>query len=73
MVLMDKEGLKILQKMILVNSCFNYVHSLICVYLTVLVKATREASTPLCQLLVTASLIILHFRGPLHNFRNKCV
>ena len=44
MVFMDKEGLKILKKMILVNSFFKYVHSLICVYLTVVVKATREVS-----------------------------
>ena len=71
MVLKDKEGLRILKKMISVNCFRNYVHSLTYVCLTVLVKSTREVSTPLCQLLVTVSLIILHFRGPLHTFRNN--
>ena len=70
-VLKDKEGLRILKKMTLVNCFWNYVHSLTYVCLTVPVKATREVSTPLCQLLVTASLIILHFRGPLQTFRKK--
>ena len=70
-MLKDKQGLRILKKMILVNCFWNYIHNLTYVCLTVLVKATREVSTPLCQLLVTASLIILHFRGPLHTFRKK--
>ena len=73
MVLKDKEGLRILKKMTLVNCFWNYVHSLTYICLTVLVKATREVSTPLCQLLVTTSLIIFHFRGPLHTFRTKCI
>ena len=66
-----QRSLRILQKMILVNCFWKYVHSLTYVCLTVLVKATREVSTPLCQLLVTVSLIILHFCGPLHTFRKK--
>ena len=55
----------------LVNCFWSYIHNLTYVCLTVLVKATREVSIPLCQLLVTASLIILHFRGPLHTFLKK--
>ena len=74
MVLKDKEGFRILKKMISVNCFWNNVHSLTYACLTLLVEATREVSTPLCQLLVTASLIILHFRGPLHTFsKKKCI
>ena len=36
-------------------------------------EGDERVSTPLCQLLVTASLIILHFRGPLYTFRKKNV
>ena len=32
-----------------------------------------ERGLTFVQLLVTASLIILYFRGPLHTFRKKCV
>ena len=64
MVIKDKEGLRILKKMILIYCFWNYVHSLTYAYLIVLVKATSEVYTLMCPLLVTVSLIVLHFRGP---------